>query len=296
MFPNRSSEVSTRVTDANCDLTNPSTTLGDTIWLWWFDRAGTIQSFGLNFIKDFPYFIVLMGILDRFHDADWGSSLVFTPSKTTGKSRSTSYDATLDGPNLGQERKKLTVSLHSDDKPLHLSLSNRGSAVARATTPDALPLSPGQFLLGEEMVAKVYYPDETRTSEADCLTYAYGIAAKEDDEAVCVRGHVPVLLAKGEWTNPSAEAIEEVLGIAKGHGKLRPRRLCILLFPKLRHICELDGERFMKAFFDCFRCKCSRWALRRRVPNGLRRPSYSMEQGTASPGHQCSKSNVLRVQ
>lgn len=226
------------------------------MWLWWFDRAGTIQSSSLNFIQDFPYFVVLMCILDRFQDADWCMNPVFSacpPLLGTHGGIRPSYQVTLEGP--GPERRKLNVTLHPAETPLQLSLFSRGSAVVEATSSDPLPLSPANFLLGGEIVAKVYYPDEIRRSEADILAYAYGIAAQQDI-GKHVRGHVPILFAKADWIDPSAAAIEEVLGVTKDHGRRRPRRLRILLFPKLRHIWELSDKRFIKVFFDCFRCKC----------------------------------------
>ncbi|KZT25735.1 hypothetical protein NEOLEDRAFT_1133263 [Neolentinus lepideus HHB14362 ss-1] len=39
-----------------------------TIWLWWFDRGGAIQSVGMSFIKNLPYLVVLLDILRRFDE------------------------------------------------------------------------------------------------------------------------------------------------------------------------------------------------------------------------------------
>ena len=46
--------------------------IDDIAYLWWCDHEGVIQSYGINFIQDLPYFLVLLLCLQRFDADNWG--------------------------------------------------------------------------------------------------------------------------------------------------------------------------------------------------------------------------------
>jgi hypothetical protein len=48
------------------------TPVDDVAYVWWYDRQGTIQSYGINFVQDLPHFLVLLLCFDRFTLEDWG--------------------------------------------------------------------------------------------------------------------------------------------------------------------------------------------------------------------------------
>ncbi|KAG2096097.1 uncharacterized protein F5147DRAFT_778460 [Suillus discolor] len=57
----------------------------DVIWTWYYDRQGTLQSSGINFIQNLPRFIVLLYALQRFKVHDWGRNKHFLPVEVEGK-------------------------------------------------------------------------------------------------------------------------------------------------------------------------------------------------------------------
>jgi hypothetical protein len=46
--------------------------LDDVAWIWYFDRENTIQTTGINFVQDLPYFATLLFAFQRFTLRDWG--------------------------------------------------------------------------------------------------------------------------------------------------------------------------------------------------------------------------------
>jgi hypothetical protein len=48
--------------------------LDECLWLWWYDRGGAVQTYGLDFVPDLPYLLDLFAILAHFNDKAWGDS------------------------------------------------------------------------------------------------------------------------------------------------------------------------------------------------------------------------------
>ncbi|KZT25961.1 hypothetical protein NEOLEDRAFT_1113837 [Neolentinus lepideus HHB14362 ss-1] len=224
--------------------------IDSTIWLWWFDRCGAIQSGGMNFITNLPYLVVLLDILRRFDEHAWGLNDLF---RETGDV----LELDLHGP--GPQPANITVTLNARDTPLSLHLFSRGTAVVPATSEDPSPISPNEKLSDYKMVAKIYHVDEQRDSEISILAEAYKVAAKPTNEAGYVRGHLPVLFASRDWEGEYAERVERILKISPTKGKRRFRRLRVLLFQELEPIYKLSGKEFMKVFRDCFLCHGVLW-------------------------------------
>ncbi|CAE6432659.1 unnamed protein product [Rhizoctonia solani] len=53
-----------------------------TIWVWWYDRQGAIQSSGIDFIGNLPHFLVLLLALQRSTIGNWGFDDELDPSIT----------------------------------------------------------------------------------------------------------------------------------------------------------------------------------------------------------------------
>jgi len=45
--------------------------LDDVVWVWYYDRQGTIQSSGINFIQDLPRFMVLFIVAGDCGGSSW---------------------------------------------------------------------------------------------------------------------------------------------------------------------------------------------------------------------------------
>ncbi|KZT25740.1 hypothetical protein NEOLEDRAFT_337984 [Neolentinus lepideus HHB14362 ss-1] len=226
--------------------------IDSTIWLWWFDRGGAIQSGGMNFIRNLPYLVVLLDILRRFDQHAWGVNRVFKKKETDGL-----FDVELLGPQ--PELAKVTVTLDARKIPLYLHLFSRGTAVVPATSKDPCPISPNTKLSKYDMVAKIYHVDEQQENEIKILTAVYEVASRTTEGAKHVRGHVPVLFAAGDWEDEYGERVERILNISRAQGKRLSRRLRVLLFQRLEPIHKLSGKKFMKAFRDCFCCHGVLW-------------------------------------
>ncbi|KAG1826552.1 hypothetical protein EV424DRAFT_1643290 [Suillus variegatus] len=146
----------------------------DVIWTWYYDRQGTVQSSGINFIQDLPRFIVLSVLaLQRVKDEDLGTvDLLFHTSH--------------------------------DERVTHYGLQGRATNVV--VTSEALTNKYGNFEDG--MVAKIFLGKASRTSELEILKKVEKIAKRH----ATVQDHVPELLWHHTFTNPTS-AIREALGV-----------------------------------------------------------------------------------
>jgi hypothetical protein len=141
-----------------------------------------VQSYGLNIIKDFPYFVVLIAILKYFNEQAWGFCADVFSSTASGEGITFSLDGS-----------KFEVA--ASRIPLYLSLFGRGTTVVDITSRSPHPFNKGKTLQGQDMVVKIYWPEEDRLSEVELLNLAYAIESGEN--AGEVRGHLPVLVASG---------------------------------------------------------------------------------------------------
>jgi hypothetical protein len=253
--------------------------------MWWFDRGGAIQSFGLNFIADFHLFVALLAILQRFDKADWGFDSTFRPYKGDDTKEQSTVDVTVLGlpQSPGGERPNVEISPRHGNTPLSLNLLTRSSSVVPITRSAGVLLYDGKPLdSNTELVAEIYHPSENRDGEADIVALAYKIAAGTDEDAVAVRGHLPILVAENTWEDDTAELIQEVTDIAKKGNKKQFR---VLMFLKLSPIWELSGLSFMKVFRDCFSCTCHALLLFVRTSSQILRSWRSLETWASPSRH-----------
>jgi hypothetical protein len=211
------------------------------LWLWWYDRGGAVQSYGLDFVTDLPYLLDLFAILAHFDDKAWGIAKdIFPLSKDKQTFRITLNDTEFD--------------IFDSLAPKSLTLFGRATTVCPVKSNDVHPLDPAESLDDEELVAKVYWPENTRTNEKDLLDLAYAIGGQPNGEDV--RGHLPVLVASGTFFGQDVDAVKrkKLLQLPSNHQYI-DRCLRILIFYKLRPIWELTGKDFLMAWVDCFRCE-----------------------------------------
>jgi hypothetical protein len=101
------------------------------------------------------------------------------------------------------------------------------------------------------MVAKIFWGEESRTSEPEILKRVEKIANEHDS----VRGHIPQLLWHHTFTDPTS-AMRKALGVPEP--TTGSRILHILVFPKLRPITELHGKELFDVWYQCILCTCFR--------------------------------------
>ena len=161
---------------------------------------------------------------------------------------------TLHGPPSapGGDRPDVKVDVKTKTAEHALNLFSRASCVVPAQCEQ--DFSEYGMTSKSEYVVKIYFPDESRSHEAENLAKVYEIAAGVNGGDI--RGHVPILLAERTWRDTSVDLIEKILGVERKGSKQRRRYrdLRVLLFTKLRPMSELSGLNFIKALRSSFLC------------------------------------------
>ncbi|KAG2363793.1 hypothetical protein BDR07DRAFT_1403336 [Suillus spraguei] len=166
------------------------------IYLWYFDRQDAIQCSGINFVQDLPRFME--------------SSNEFGSRTKHGE---------------------------SDKRTTHFGLRGRATTVFPVkskklsalvpTLPHHNPHNPT-----DELVAKIYWPEEERESEADILRKVYEIAGEDKEGKEGVRTQ----------------------GAERGR-----RVLYIIVFRKLDPITDLSNKEFLTAWWHIVVCHYALW-------------------------------------
>ncbi|KAG0706833.1 hypothetical protein DFH29DRAFT_845669 [Suillus ampliporus] len=230
----------------------------DIVWIWYYDRQGTIQCYGINFIVDLPRSMVLLYAFQRFDLEDWGRNRHFKVVKEgkrvkEGVLRFDLRREDLEDVELGDmELGGVDLEIHTSDEErvTHYGLKGRATNVFPVTSEALAKKFPE--IKQDGMVAKIFWEEEQRTSELEILKKVSEIAKQQPT----VDGHVPRLLWHYKVKNPTS-AVRKALGIAdpsKGS-----RVLYILVFRKLRPITGLDDEDFFNVWRQCILCHLALW-------------------------------------
>jgi hypothetical protein len=218
-------------------------------YVWWYDYEGIIQSYGINFVDDLPHFLVLLLCFDRFTAKDWGVVTEFTEREAD--------HCVLSLPSLNSSSPDPTFTIEIDQTKKirgHFGIVGRATQMLSVTSQSTVPRPQGESrsLKDMELVLKVYWPEESRIKEEEIIDEARRIA----DGNSHVKGHLPDLIWARDFDGYSTENIRTAFGMeTKSHRVLR-----VMLFRRLYPITELTGDRFWKAFWQCFRCKFT-WSI-----------------------------------
>ncbi|KAG1748446.1 uncharacterized protein EDB91DRAFT_1047965, partial [Suillus paluster] len=231
------------------------------IYMWYFDRQDAIQCAGINFVKDLPRFLVLLLAMQRMSPEHWGLNTEF--KHVPGESceiRVRDADGDVDlkfDLTPGQctthygLRGRATTVFPVESKELSDRLAKREREGHRSENPT------------EELVAKLYWPEESRESEAEILKKVQKIAESEPD----VQGHVPEVVWFHKFEGTSTAKIRTALGM--DDAKRGSRALYIIVFKKLLPITTLSGDEFLAAWWQVVRCHYVLWQ------NGVRHRDVS---------------------
>ena len=209
-------------------------------YVWWFDSEGAIQSHGINFVQDLPYFLVLLLCFQRFTPKDWGIITAFKFAEhDSGPCR-------LSIPALPS----VDVDINHNDKIRgYFGIVGRATQVLLATSKSKYPGDANKSLEGTELVVRVYWPEESRVSEGQIIKKARKIANRNK----FVKGHIPDMICSHDFDKFSTKRIRMSLGIEfKSHYRL----FRVMLFRRLYPITDLTGKKFWDAFWECYDCKC----------------------------------------
>ena len=222
----------------------------DVAYVWWYDNEGVIQSYGINFIEDLPHFLVLLLCFDRFSAKDWGIVSEFT-EREAGH-----CVLTIPSPDPPCPDSTFTIEIDETEKiRSHHGIVGRATQMLSVTSQSTVPgkrKGESRSLKDTELVLKVYWPEESRIKEAEIIDKARQIA----EENSHVKGHLPDLIWAHDFNEYSTKNIRTAFGIkTESHRVLR-----VMLFRRLYPITDLTGDRFWKAFWQCFRCT-STWSI-----------------------------------
>lgn len=231
----------------------------DIAYVWYYDNERAIQSAGINFVTDLPYFLVLLLAFQRFTLEDWGVNVELRdaaigdkpflfPKSDVGELK----DAAIGDKPLSFLKSDVSVKLDPDQRLReHFGLLGRASQVLVATSESPDPRDPKFSLKGKELVAKVYHPEITRENEAEMIQLAHE-SGKGDPE---VEGHLPDVICAVDFPAFSTDKIRRALGIYDRRKEERARIPRIIIFVRYYPITDLVGEEFWKCFWECFRCE-----------------------------------------
>ncbi|KAG1741269.1 hypothetical protein EDB19DRAFT_717988 [Suillus lakei] len=224
----------------------------DMIYIWYFDRQDTIQCSGINFVQDLPRFMVLLLAIQRMPYAEWGYNRLFEPRPgSSGQVR-------VPDEHIGEV--DLTFDLESDKRTTHFGLRGRATTVFPVKSKKLSALVPNlphhnHHNPTDELVAKLYWPEEERESEAEILQKVYDIAKK--DEEGKVRHHVPEMVWFHKFEDTSTSNIRRALGLKDAE---RGRRvLYVIIFRKLDPITKLSDQKFLTAWWHIVVCHYALW-------------------------------------
>ncbi|KAG1901817.1 uncharacterized protein F5891DRAFT_1277565 [Suillus fuscotomentosus] len=219
----------------------------DYIYIWFCDRETTIQGAAINFVQDLPRWLVLLLIMQRMGYEQWGLNRVFEPEPGfSGKVMV--EDAQID----------LELDVKSKERVTHFGIRGRATTVFPVKSEALSDRQRDACFLNEspELVAKLYWPEETRQSEPDILKEVYKIAQTDLD----VRGHVPELVWFHKFEETSTSKIRVALGLKDAErAEQGSRVLYIIVFRKLIPITTLSGEEFIAAWWQVVKCHRALW-------------------------------------
>ena len=239
------------------------------MWVWYFDRQNAIQTTGISFIQDLPYFVALLFAFQRFDQEDWGiKPTLQNPDK---------IDAPFD---LDFPEARIRVSIDPSKKVYdNFCLTGRATQVLLASTQSNNSLGDVK-LPDQSLIAKVYWPEEDRINEVTAIMRAHELLRETEPALV---KHLPTIIC---WMDIDYKtgSIRQALGIPPD-GRTASRVLRVLIALRLQ---RLDGpslvsknaKRFFKGWKECFQCKCLSFeCLHKLLIQRIIRPFRTLEGG-----------------
>ncbi|KAG2046456.1 hypothetical protein BDR06DRAFT_965067 [Suillus hirtellus] len=196
---------------------------------------------------DLPHWLVLLLIMQRMGYEQWGLNRMFEPEPGfSGK-------VMVEGTQIDLE-----LDVKSKECVTHFGIRGRATTVFPVKSEALSDRQRDACFLNEspDLVAKLYWPEETRQSEPDILKEVYKIAQTDPD----VRGHVPELVWFHKFEETSMSKIRVALGLKDAErAEQGSRVLYIIVFRKLIPITTLSGEDFIAAWWQVVKCHRALW-------------------------------------
>ena len=266
------------------------------LWVWYYDRQGIIQSDGINIIADFPRFLLLLLVFQRFTLEDWGVIPSLNPDATRAHEDDSTLRVATGIPSLPitnldpailenshlQEEKIKSILLQLKQFLSHEPhcLAGRATAVIAA-----LATRDGDADLG--MVCKIYHPEIQRRHEGKTLEVIHHIADEEDPE---MKKHLPTMFFYGDVPGCTTHRIRSMIKRQwKGHRTLR-----IVGFKKLEEMTEHSGITFVNAWLEVVTCQSDHFSsnCNEKLNSNFIRPRFPLEASRRAWGSQSWQHDV----
>jgi hypothetical protein len=219
----------------------------DVAWIVYTDRQGVIQSEGINFLKDFPSFLVLLYALQRLKLEEWGlnpslDDRVFQMhegavySDNDGIYQKASWSAVLGGKMFDIYGQNTLYSA--------LTMVGRGTVTVECRSCDKPDT---------RFAMKIYWPEKPRRNESEIISDA----RKAGGEDSSITEHLPVVIQSTDSSYPT-DLVRTVLGLEAGKGRV----LRVIIFAWLEPITTLSGHHFVRAWLECILCGCCQICVR----------------------------------
>ncbi|KAG1806011.1 hypothetical protein EV424DRAFT_1350885 [Suillus variegatus] len=194
----------------------------------------------LDFIRDLPRWSVLLLIMQRMGYEQWGLKRVFEPEP--GFSGKVMVEDT---------QINLELDVKSKERVTPFGIRGRATTVfsVKSKALSGLQRDPRFPNESSELVAELYWPEETRQSEPDILNEVYKIAQTYPDS-----------WSGFTFKEKSTSKIRVALGLKDaGRAEQGSRALYITVFRKLIPITTLSGEEFLAAWWQVVNCHRALW-------------------------------------
>ena len=217
--------------------------LDDVAWIWFFDREGIIQTTGINFIQDLPYYVALLFALQRFDKRNWG----IEPSLRNSQGRPAPFELKFP---QSSALPATTISIDPTKKLYEqFCLNGRATRVLLAFTKSSWFLGTVE-LSSRQLIAKIYWPEEDRMSEATAIELAH--ATLKDSE---LKKHLPTVVCSMDFPY-STGRIRKALNIEAEEGGTKSRvPRAIIAFHHEQMSSLRNGDHLLSGWKGCFECK-----------------------------------------
>ncbi len=233
------------------------------LWIWYHDRQGIIRSNGISVIADFPRFLFLLFLFQRFTPQDWGIVTCLNrealvrhglrgqriPRRAEG-THAPSLDNNvirleLEGNHFSHtQRETLMQPLQS---PIIIHADKYLSRKPRCIVGSATSVFEADCG-GIKLACKIYSPEAERRHEGLISRLVRAIATRKNPAML---RHLPELYFAGDFRRCSTMRVRSMLKLSvRCHRALR-----IIVLPKLDPVTKLDGESFVNAWLDVVTCK-----------------------------------------
>ena len=151
---------------------------GTPVNLTWTGQQNVTKSRVIDLVDDLPHLSLLLLILQRFDDAKWG---YFTECPQSGmKVKPGAMSFTVSSVVDEETSQRIMVVLYPNDHEIYLGMTLIGRGTSVIGGREGLPPVPTQLgytsnpRTGNDLVVKIYWPEEFGTSELDTLKKAKG--------------------------------------------------------------------------------------------------------------------------